>query len=494
MKRRSRAPAGLCLAALLPLSLAVGCSSDDGGESDKAADAGSSADAAADQDGIAGDAGAGDAGTADVGTADVGTADAGAHDSGPTDAGAADSGPTDAGTSPKYTTCAAAMDCVSKACSIGGADCAKTCLDASTPVAKAKAEAFYSCFEDKCVNGACKDSKDPDCAGECMGTACTDVFLGCVDSEAEGDKPCGAGFGCFDACDSSKGDNFTCMGKCIDAMTAADVELLKAVGACIAKNPGQKIEQACGKELFTCQLGAKHGTQGCHTLFKCGEDCEAAGGKDDACMFECGSKLTEKAKAQFMDLIPCLGKQPGDSADCQAKFKACISPTGNKTCKETFECAGKCPQGNDSPTCMFGCLHETDSAGYDAFQGIQACNTPQGATPTDPPGGATPTEGPSKLCIDSVVTCAEPSGTGGCAALLACSDACGKNNGGKNDGFGCVFECADKANKQAYTDLFTYSTCINACKKQCAGKDSACGTTCTQSKCPAEIKACQGKP
>ncbi len=476
------------IALLMIATLAIGCGSDTTKTPTTTTDTSAGSDAITTADG----AGADGAGTDAVNGDTTAATDAGKTDAGTTDAGTTDAGTTDAGPTAKYTTCSAVGDCVSAACAANAKDCEKPCLADASADALQKAVPLLSCYQSKCVLGACKDSKEPKCAADCMTQQCIGDFIKCIDTPAVGAAACGTSFDCFDACDLNKGAGFACYSTCIDALTADDTKLLGDVGVCMAANPGKKPDEACGKEMFACMVGSKSGDKACFSVFKCSTDCQKDGKSEDACMVACLGGLTKAAQGAFIGLAPCLGDDKKMTSDpkCQAALKTCLDPKGTATCAATFTCASKCPGGNDDPSCMFECLHDSSSAAYDTFLEISACNPPGDVTPTSPPGDVTPTNsGPSEACLKSMVTCAAPSGKGDCVALFGCFQTCQKSLKEDNP-MACMFQCATTGTTQAYADLIALGLCSDKCEDTCAGKGDACENTCMSQDCPAALKAC----
>ncbi len=476
----------LALTATLLAALSVGCTTDDKPKT-------SDSDTSASADATSGDDGTGTDGTsgsdAAGGSDSTSGSDAATADSGSSDAGATDTGPA-----AKYTTCPEVGDCVAKACEKNEKDCEKACLAEASNDALLKAAPLLSCYQTKCIDGACKDSKEEGCANDCLSAMCTADFIKCIDTPAKGTKTCGTAFSCFDGCDIAKGDGFACYSKCIDALSDDDVKLLVAMGECMAKNPGKDPEKVCGTEMITCMIGTKTGTKGCASVFSCSEDCQKAGGKDDECMVKCLGDITKEAQGAFVKVMPCLGDdEKMAEKECQTAMKGCIDPSGTATCAETFSCISKCPD-DKGPGCMFDCMSKTDSKGYDQAQEISACFMADEATPASTPGGATPTgnDGPDPECIKTIITCAAPSGQGKCPDLLKCMDDCEDKSSGDDNGLECVFACAPKVTQAAFDNLMTLSTCSDKCEKQCEqDKDKdTCEGACMLKDCPAAAKAC----
>lgn len=448
--------------ALLTVFLAA-CGSDEAKTPATSTDAGAAADTASSEDGSTG--------------TDVATSDAGAT--------------TDAGPAAKYNTCSEVGTCVSVACVDNKKDCEKPCLaDASADALKTAAP-LLSCYQDKCVAGKCKDSKDPKCGDSCMTEMCAPDLIACIDTPASGKETCSVALTCFDKCDLADASGFGCYTACLDALTPEDTALLKSLASCMGDNPGKDLEKVCSKEFFGCVIGSKSGDQGCHTVFACSEECIKAGGTEDSCMSTCVAKLTKESQTAFMATIPCLGDSNLDSdPKCAAALKTCIAPSGKGSCSETFDCTSKCETSDneDDTGCMFGCLHESTSDSYDAFLALAKCG---GDGEAPPPGGVTPTNDDTNAqCIQSMVSCAAPSGKGDCGALQKCFETCEKKQ--KNDGnpMSCIFDCADVGSSQAYADLITFSQCNDKCENECSGKGDSCSTTCMTTNCPAAVKTC----
>ncbi len=331
--------------------------------------------------------------------------------------------------------------------------------DASTPPTILTCSALSACLAKACA------SASKDCAASCVSAATAAVvkdakpLLGCLESQ------------------------------CLQGQCKGD-----ATQACAAKC----MATACTQAQTTCLTGGKTGLLGCETAIGCHSACVNNGGAADACLSTCLAALKASAQLTYVALASCIsGGAVPKGVDCQSTLKACVGPAGFATCKDTYECAAKCPVPTQDPSCLVACLSLSSGDAFDVFVtqaalcNVDAVDAPGGSTPTG--GGNAITGPPNWPCFGAIVACAAPSGTGNCVAASDCFTKCDTKNN-HTDPAACVFSCAPMASLSAFSEMLAFAKCADQCKQLCDGKSGSCEPACVASQCSAAMTACLPPP
>ncbi len=443
--------------------------------------------------------------------------------------------------SAKYPTCAAIVDCARAACTASNtATCTAPCLADGAASAVPAATALLACVQTRCIAGQCQGSTDANCLTDCTSLRCMPQIFTCVDDGTSGAKGCADIKPCFDTCNQQKAGNFACLQACYESISADAKAKAKPFADCVANAPGTGDPTAgCLKETVGCFLDGKTGQKGCADSMSCLSACSTAA-DGFACGLDCIGSMTLAAQNAYIDVAPCLGKDITATAGCEDKLIVCLAPTGTQTCAESLGCVMGCTSnGQNDPTCTFGCLHSgsaatdklllsklgcqptsdptcTDSivqclapsgsAGCPAIVNCaMGCSTGQGQPPdakclmacvqTGTQATATtayqifgclgsPT---APGCLDTFVSCYKPSGTHNCTQTIGCTQTCYQAGGDVNS---CENTCYTQASVQGFKDMETWSACQQGCNTSCKG-DATCLSTCTGQQCPAAKTACQ---
>ena len=440
----------------------------------------------------------------------------------------------------KYPTCAAVADCAQAACAgSSSASCASECLANGAPSALPGATALLTCVQTQCVEGQCKSGGNASCLQDCTSLRCMPKIFDCIEDGKTGTKGCADVKTCFDTCNASKTNVVSCLQTCYGSISAAGKAKAKPFATCVASAPaGSDPTASCMKETFGCFLDGKTGAKGCFDSIGC---LTACGTSTDqfSCALGCFGDMTQAAQTAYLDVTPCLGKDITATAGCEDKLVVCLAPTGTQTCAESLGCAMGCnnSQGDNDPSCMFTCLHNTtaaadklllehlgcNSADPTCTAGIIQCLAPSGTSSCpviiacamgcstgqgQPPdmkcllaciqkgSTATATTAYATLncmgktatgCADTTLACYNPSGTASCNQTLSCVQSCYAAGG---DVTTCQNGCFANASVQGFKDFEAWSSCQQTCSSQCKN-DPTCTNSCMSTQCPAAKSTCQ---
>jgi len=376
-------------------------------------------------------------------------------------------------------TCWAAADCLHNC---GGANmpvgCALSCQVNTKGRAKSELDALLNCVDAQCVKGKCKGKGDK-CVEACVSQRCMGVLLDCIDTGEAGKGTCGELWKCGDGtCNFNDKDPYACWAKCHDAADKANQALFESFAVCVgsAEDQGKPWEQQCMQHWYKCVAGGQQGKGNCADFWSCQGPCKAAGGDDHDCAAKCLPKVSDKAQKQVLEVAICGESKTPASAACKQTYLACAEPDGTKSCGDVYACAEACGKGAKSQDagfgCALGCMNKGSAVAATAYMELLAC------TVWSPVAG----------CLDQLVTCAAPSGSGGCTALQKCVEACNSKTGQAKTG--CVFGCFSKSTKPATDAWLKMATCWDGCNKECGTKGKACVDTCAASKCAAVYATC----
>jgi hypothetical protein len=447
-------------------------------------------------------------------------------------------------TSYKYGTCAAVTDCAQAACANSkDSACAKDCLAGANPAAAPTATALLSCIQTKCMAGECKNSTDPKCVSSCATLRCMPAIFECIEDGKSGSGSCGDIKGCFDTCNASGTNVMGCLQTCYGKVSADAKAKGKVFATCVANAPaGSDPTAACLKETIGCFVDGKTGTKGCYESMPCLSACGQSADPFN-CALKCIGEMTKPAQDAYAEVSPCLGQDVTPAAGCDDKLVVCLAPTGTQTCEEALGCVMGCDKqggGNDDPTCVFSCLHNTTAAADKLLltklgcnpadpgcsEGIISCIAPSGSA-TCPAviscatgcslvqgqspdmacifgcikKGSTATANaaygvlncmgkPDNAgCVDQEVACYQPSGTSNCPQVTTCVQTCYANGG---DVGTCQTGCYSAASVSGFKDFLAWSTCQQGCSASCKN-DQTCTNSCTDTQCPVAKSACTPK-
>ncbi len=462
----------MALVAILALAAACGGETDD----TPATDSGSTT------TDTGGDAGATDGGaTTDSAVADGGgtTGDGG----GAVDGGAA----KDSGGSTKMQTCTEVGDCVIKACApVGFKDgCTDACLaeGALEVAALQKVAPALSCVKEICLAKECKDSKDPKCLDECMGSKCLGPVLTCLDDGKTGDKPCPSIAPCMDACGLDKPNPFTCMNACVNSLDKKAKEQVNALAKC-ATDKGDV--EMCFMETVACFTGGKTGDKPCGHMVKCMEECEKAAGKDggETCAFKCLAEVDAEAQKLFGDIVAkgCPDKE--DDPVCQGLELQCglHKVEGDQKCYQINGCIGECvvaavkaaggklgekEMAEAQKGCFVQCLAKSTKKDQGLFLTLKGCMDAEDDKPCDKEG----------------IACIDPSGSNSCSQTATCLGACEEL--GEDAPTPCAAKCLHEAKDVATAGAMNAAieSCEDGPDAKCVAAAKTCGAPAGKGNC-----------
>ena len=371
-----------------------------------------------------------------------------------------------------------------------GADCVHTCHKASSPItcvascmsqtqgkAKVELNALIACVDGQCVQGKCA-GKGESCVDDCVHERCMGPLLDCIDDGKVGAGTCGDAFICGDKeCSFEEDDPYGCWATCHASMDAPNKLSFATLASCIADadDQGKSWQKVCVDPWYACVAGTDKGKGTCGDYWSCVGPCKEAGASDAECATLCLPGVSPKGQGLVAETIECGEGATPASGVCKQTYLACAEPTGKAKCAATWLCTDQCSKGKSDTSgfgCALDCMHKASTVSAAAFVDLLACTV----------------WSPATGCMDEMLTCAAPSGTGSCAGLVTCSEGC--NSGSEATKAKCLFGCIEKASKPAATTWLNAVQCWDGCADKCGNKGKACVNNCAAKSCQKHFVAC----
>ena len=250
--------------------------------------------------------------------------------------------------------------------------------------------------------------------------------------------------------------------------------------------------------MVPCLIPDTPGDLGCGPGLGCLFDCtEAEPPVEPAtCISGCYAQLTAEAQSELVGFGGCIAEpDPLTFEECFTLGVACVGASGDGitncvdtlTCFETKMMSQVTPAGG--PLFIFECLGEASEQAAQEATDAFLCMISSQADESSQMGGFP--------CSDELVTCANPSGDGGCADLMAClMEECEDEEGPASmGGLGCMASCLSQSSPEGVNQYFSMSSCYPDCASNCgAGEntppDEACFSKCYEETCAPLFEKC----